>query len=113
MVLYCLRPVHRENYFGKNKVESWKLWKQVIIVYGTGDNDEGVVKDQTDSKLETLLEKCKQIGILLNRLREKIKVCKTEIPFLGHLVTNAGLQADPAKVEAVQRIPESNSIEGA
>ena len=77
-----------------------------IIVYCMWDTNDCAVMDHGSK----LLERCKQTGIWLNR--EKVKLRKAEIPFLGHLVKNTGLQADPPKVEAVQRSPEPNSVEG-
>ncbi|XP_078277084.1 uncharacterized protein LOC144605548 [Rhinoraja longicauda] len=36
---------------------------------------------------------------------EKCQIRKSEVRYVGHLVTAAGLRPDPAKVEAVKRMP--------
>ena len=51
--------------------------------------------------------------ILGARLRLKPKKCKfaqTSVEYLGHVVSVAGIQTDPTKVEAVQKFPEPQDV---
>ena len=67
-----------------------------IIVYGEGDDHESVTKNHDrnhDRNLSTLLKRCRDVGMKFNR--EKAELRKTEISFLGHLVTSDGVKIDP------------------
>ena len=67
-----------------------------IIVYGEGDDHESVTKNHDrnhDRNLTALLKRCLDVGIKLNK--EKAELRKTEISFLGHLVTSDGVKIDP------------------
>ena len=80
-----------------------------IIVYGEGDNDEEAQHDH-DANLIKLLERCRQAGLALNK--EKAELNKTEISFLGHIISSEGLKIDPTKVEAVLQMPKPTDVEG-
>ena len=80
-----------------------------IIVYGEGDNDEEAQHNH-DANLVRLLERCRQAGLALNK--EKAELNKTEISFLGHIISNEGLKIDPTKVEAVLQMPKPTDVEG-
>jgi hypothetical protein len=81
-----------------------------IIVYGEGSDNATATKDH-DENLRTLLKRCRDLGMRLNR--EKLELRKTEISFLGHLVTSDGLKIDPEKVAAVMKMPKPEDAEGA
>ncbi|GAB1607211.1 hypothetical protein Ahia01_001004400 [Argonauta hians] len=74
-----------------------------IIVHGK-DTEEH------DKSLTALLERCRKIGIRLNRCKTELR--KSNISFLGHLVTKEGLQIDPEKLEAVKEMPRPKDVEG-
>ena len=73
-----------------------------VIVHGKDAEDH-------DKNLTSLLEKCRTLGIKLNK--DKAELRKTKI-FLGHLVTKDGLQVDPEKLEAVREMPKPQDVEG-
>ena len=74
-----------------------------VIVHGKDTEDH-------DKNLTSLLEKCRTLGIKLNK--DKAELRKTQISFLGHLVTKDGLQIDPEKLEAVWEMPKPQDVEG-
>ena len=59
------------------------------------------------SKLRALLERCNQLGIKLNR--DKSLFCRTEVEFLGHLVTSEGLKPDHSKIDAILKTERPSS----
>lgn len=79
-----------------------------IIVYGSGDSEEEAAVDH-DNNLSRLLERCRSVGMKLNK--EKAEIRKTEITFLGHRVTNEGLKIDPNKVTAVLEMKKPENVE--
>ena len=42
-----------------------------------------------DKKLQALLQRCKNRGIVLNQ--EKLKLCVEQVKFMGHMLTAKGL----------------------
>jgi len=79
-----------------------------IIVYGKGEDMIEAYRDH-DDKLKKLLERCSTLGLRLNK--EKCKLRRTEVKFLGHLVTKDGLKADPEKVTAILEMPKPQNAE--
>ena len=73
-----------------------------ILVFGAERTREEAVLDH-DKKLTTLLDRCRLRGIKLNK--EKLKFRLDKVSFMGHTITSEGLKPDPAKVEAIQRMP--------
>ena len=71
-----------------------------IVVFG---------KDRTehDRNLDTLMTRCREMGIKLNA--DKTEIGHSEIPFFGHLLTAQGLKIDPAKVKAIDDMPAPTS----
>ena len=79
-----------------------------IMVWGSGDTQTDAIADH-DVKLKNLLERCSKLNIKLNH--SKCEIRKTEIAFLGHLVTNRGLLPDPEKIKAVLDLDKPTSVE--
>ena len=67
-----------------------------IIIYGC-------TPEEHDIRLVSLLERCRQVGIKLNK--QKSEICASKIKFLGHEVSDQGLHADPDKIEAIMEMP--------
>ena len=80
-----------------------------ILIYGTGETDEEATAKH-DRSLQDLFERCKDRGIVLNP--DKMKLRMSEVSFMGHLLTNKGLKPDPAKVEAIVKMPKPQDVEG-
>lgn len=49
-------------------------------------------------------------GANLKLKKKKCSFFKTEVEFLGHIVTSGGVKADPKKVEAVRKFPRPTSV---
>ena len=60
-----------------------------------------------DAKLRALLELCRKKGIKLNK--EKVKLCCTEVKFMGHAISQDGLKPDPDKVQGIREMPAPTS----
>ena len=80
-----------------------------ILIYGTGETDEEATANH-DRSLQDLLQRCKDRGIALNP--DKMKLKMSEVNFMRHLLTNKGLKPDPAKVEAITKMPKPQDVEG-
>lgn len=80
-----------------------------ILVYGEGRTDIEARLDH-DKKVLALMERCRKVNLKLNK--DKIKLAKTEVSYIGHLITNNGLKPDPAKVEAVKNMPKPTDVAG-
>ena len=72
-----------------------------FIVWGKGATDKEASEDH-DRNLKKLLERCREKGIKLNP--EKTEYKKTEIAYLGHIISRDGLKVDPKKVDAIQNL---------
>ena len=80
-----------------------------ILVYGNGDTRETAMADH-DRKMHALLARCRERGIRLNK--DKFKLHQESIAYMGHVLTQNGLQADPAKVEAIKNMPPPSDVKG-
>jgi hypothetical protein len=80
-----------------------------LLVYGKGPDEKIALQDH-DMNLTKLLERCTEKNIKLNK--EKSILRATQIPFLGHLITNQGLKPDPEKVSAILKMPAPTDVQG-
>ena len=58
--------------------------------------------------IEYVLDKLQKGGLTVNW--DKSKFLQTEIHFLGFIITQEGILANPDKVEAIMRFPEPKNI---
>ena len=58
-------------------------------------------------RLKTVLTRLKEAGLTLKF--SKYQWAKSEVKFLGHLITDKGIKPDPSKTEAVQNFPVPTS----
>ena len=79
-----------------------------IIVYGVGDT-MSVAQISHDKRLNDLLQRCREMQIKLNMDKSEFRC--SEVQFIGHLLTNQGLKPDPAKIEAVRKMPKPEDPE--
>lgn len=77
-----------------------------ILVMGHGDNEEEANQNH-DENLVRLLEQARKANLRLNS--SKMNLRKSEVRFMGHLITKDGLRPDPEKVRAVQEMPKPTS----
>uniref|UniRef100_A0A8C5QD11 Gypsy retrotransposon integrase-like protein 1 n=1 Tax=Leptobrachium leishanense TaxID=445787 RepID=A0A8C5QD11_9ANUR len=80
-----------------------------ILIVGEGETDVEAIKDH-DQKLRKLLDRCRERQLKLNP--EKFQLRKTEVPYIGHLLSAQGLQADPSKVKAITEMPRPTDVKG-
>ena len=73
-----------------------------FLVAGFGDTVEEATKNH-DENLRKLLQRARERGLKMNL--EKIKLRKSEVRYIGHLLTAEGLKIDPEKVKALLEMP--------
>ena len=72
------------------------------MTVGYGKTHEEAVSDHDDN-LGAILQRCAERNNGLNP--DKVKLRLTHVPFIGHIATDKGLCADPAKVDAIVHMP--------
>ena len=60
--------------------------------------------------MDAFLKKCSTQGEKLNAQKAKLRLRK--VPFIGHIATDLGLCADPAKVRAITNMPHPANVAG-
>ena len=80
-----------------------------ILIYGVGDTEEQANADH-DKKLRMLLQRCRERGIALNR--DKVKLRRKEVSFMGHVFMSDGLKIDSEKLKAVIDMPKPEDVQG-
>ena len=78
-----------------------------ILLYGEGDTFEQAENDH-DVKLHRLMQRCRDCNVKLNA--EKVRLRRSEVPFIGHVLTDCGLKPDPSKVQAVLEMPRPSNV---
>ena len=79
-----------------------------ILIYGVGDENEARIDH--DRKLEALLNRCREQGVVLNK--NKLKLHISEVSFMGHIFSKEGLKIDPDKVKAILEMSRPEDVEG-
>ena len=69
----------------------------------------GHTKEEHDARLEIALRCIEAAGVTLNPT--KCQFGKTEIKFLGHLISEKGIQPDPDKTAAIAKMPRPTSVQ--
>ena len=80
-----------------------------FLVTGSGDTLAEAIVDH-DRNLTGLLQRAREKCLKLNG--DKIKLRRQEVPYIGHLLTAEGLKPDPAKVEALLKMPKPEDLPG-
>ena len=78
-----------------------------FLVIGYGKSTEDAQADH-DNNLRALLDRARQTSLTLNA--EKIQLRMSSVPFMGHLLTDQGLVADPGKIESIKKMPRPTDI---
>ena len=81
----------------------------IILVYGEGDTEHEAMVDH-DKNMRALIERSREQNITLNK--DKMQLKKSEVRFLGHLLTTNGVQADPEKIHAITEMPKPTDVKG-
>ena len=61
-----------------------------------------------NSRLQAVLKRLSSAGITLNS--RKCEFCKTSLTFLGHVIDQRGITADPNKTAAIQQMETPKSV---
>ena len=77
-----------------------------MLVIGYGDTQEEAERNH-DKNLKALLNRARAVNLKLNA--KKMNLRKTEVKFMGHLITKDGLKPDPEKISAIQDMPKPTS----
>ena len=80
-----------------------------VIVIGCGETEEEAMQNH-EKNLTNLQERGREQGMRLNE--EKAALRKTSISFMGHSVTNKGIEAGPPKKTAITKMPIPNDVSG-
>lgn len=72
------------------------------VVYGVRNTEKKAMNDH-DRKLKALLQRCREKGIKLNK--EKLRLRRKEVEFMGHIILADGLKPDPAKIQGINKMP--------
>ena len=78
-----------------------------ILIFGNGSTVEEARTDH-DNNFHSLVRRCREQNIKLNQ--DKVNLRRKEVPFMGHVISEKGLQADPAKVKAVLEMPTPTDV---
>ena len=73
-----------------------------ILLFGVGETEAAAISDR-DQKLKSQLERYRSKGIKVNK--DKLTLCKTEVSFMGHLISSTGLKPEPPKVQGIVQMP--------
>ena len=73
-----------------------------ILIYGCGETTEDAQGDH-DRNLEAVFHRAREVNLKLNK--SKLQLCKTAVPYMGHLLTSDGIIPHPNKVEAIAKMP--------
>ena len=84
-------------------LEGVEVIQDDIIVMGFGDTHEQAVLNH-DENLLKLLERARKVNLRLNS--RKMELRKPEVKFMGHIISKEELKPDPAKVKAVEEMPQ-------
>ena len=68
----------------------------------------GKTHKEHDSQLCAVMRQLESAGVTLNSA--KCEFAKDQVQFLGHLVSKAGVQADPQKIAAIMKMKPPNNI---
>ena len=88
-------------------IEGVKVFVDDILLFGQGDDIEEAIKDH-DRKLLLLFERLEELNITLNA--DKIQFKKTKLKYIGHTITDKGIEADDDKVQTIRNMPAPKNI---
>ena len=77
-------------------IEGVEIVMDDILVHGRSDSEH-------DARLEQVLQRCREKNLKLNP--KKLKLKTKQVDYIGHVLTENGLQPDPKKIKAVVNFP--------
>ena len=73
-----------------------------ILIYGSGETAEEANRNH-DVNLWNLMTRCRQINLKLNA--DKFKFKRNRLKFMGMIIAENGMMADPEKADAISKMP--------
>lgn len=92
---------HKRLYEQFDDIAGTILFIDDLLVFGES-------KEIHDKRLRQVLERCRQINIKLNKDKCKVGLC--ELKYLGHIISEQGIQPDTSHTEAIKEMPKPNNI---
>ena len=80
-----------------------------LLITGQGETKEQADKDH-DENLVRLLQRCRERNIKLSKAKLDFKC--SQVPFIGHLLSNKGVKPDPKKIEAIVNMETPTDVQG-
>ena len=74
-----------------------------ILIFGESE-------DHHNKNLQSLLQRCSEMGIQLNKTKSIFKT--DQLNFIGHAITNQGLKPDPSKIKTIVDMERPKDKEG-
>jgi len=90
-----------EKILVKEKQTKCAVYIDDVIVFGAD-------KKQHDANLLDVLQTLKRAGVKLSR--EKFDFCKNSVKYLGHIISEKGIETDPEKLKAVKNWPRPQTV---
>ena len=90
-------------------IEGVEVIADDFLIVGVGDSHQEAVQHH-DKKLLKFLTRCEERGIVLNITILQLR--QQEVIIIGHIMSDKGLQADPAKVRAIVEMPAPKNPAG-
>ena len=78
-----------------------------ILITGQGET-EGEADEDHDRNLKSLLDRCRERNIKLNKKKFAFKC--DDVQFIGHCLTKEGLKPDPAKVKTILSMKKPDDV---
>ena len=89
-----------------NDLPGTEVLRDDILGVGYGETQEEAEANH-DYNLRRLLNRARRVKLKLNK--DKMNLRKTEVKYMGQVITRDGLKPDPAKVSAIQDMPKPTS----
>ena len=70
-----------------------------ILIWGKGDEEH-------DANLRQVLQRARQVNLKLNKSKSKLKL--TEVPYIGHRLTQDGVKAGDDKIKPILDMPQQS-----
>ena len=78
-----------------------------FLICEEGDTVEEAMANH-DQNLKAFLSRARERGLKLNPT--KIKLRRFSVPFIGHILTDKGVEADPEKTAAIIKMPTPKNV---
>ena len=92
-------------YHSELKQLGTSLFKKLIYLEGVDIVANDILEHNV--RLEAVLKRAEAVDLRLNP--NKSQIFKTEVPYVGHLLTHGGLKLNPDRVQAILEIKTPNN----